>query len=331
MISLHHAPRSGNAQPRGFAPERSADHSSGGEPPLQAIPEFESAIRPQLVAHDEPYARLRGRNVPVFEDPLQYVASVRSFSRGGYEATVRLVNAQQLADQASLDRPRGRRIERPADVRSDENIWRAQVRARQQVRYRVKEMGADRLLTLTTRESENTVDELLLRWQRWLKLVERASGGRFHYVAVPEPHPSNPKHFHLHVAVAVFLNVDVLRRCWWQVCGGRGMGNVHIKRLSAGGDKERRVCRVASYISKYLTKYELVRFNRKRYWSSRVQLQAVRRYWLASSDLCSALRETWDRLGVKGCSASAGDLWMASGGELFWFQVMPGHCDPPPF
>ena len=141
-----------------------------------------------------------------------------------------MVNAQKQVEQIAYPRVGGARAPRPEEERDAEDIARAKYRAKKKIRQLVKEMGADRFITLTTRQSENSVEELLGRWQRWLKLVERASGGRFHYVAVVEPHPTNPKHFHMHVAVAVFLNVNVLRQCWWRVCGGRGMGNVHIKR-----------------------------------------------------------------------------------------------------
>jgi hypothetical protein len=290
--------------------------------------EFERAYRPSTLQRDDCYAKLFPVNVPVYAEPMHYVASVQSFSRGGYEVVIRMVNAQKIAEQSGLVRPNGSRCARPEEERNDEDVLRSQFRAKKQVRYRVKEMAADRILTLTTREHENSVEDLLDKWQRWLKLVDRASYGHFHYVAVPEPHPTNPKHFHLHVAVAVFLNVNVLRRCWWQVCGGRGMGNIHIKRLKAG-DGERRICRVASYISKYITKDNVVRFNKKRYWSSRIELPAVKRYWLKARTLSEAMCEAFDRLRFR--SDDPRDVWIDHSLGIVWFQAVPGVGQEPPF
>ena len=76
------------------------------------------------------------------------------------------------------------------------------------------------------------------------------------------------------------------------------MGNIDIKQLKAG-DGVRRVYKVASYISKYLTKDSVVRFNKKRYWASRVNLPEVRRYWLKSRNLGEAMLEAFKRLNFK--------------------------------
>jgi len=290
--------------------------------------EFAPAYSPELRSRDDPYARQFLSCVPVYVEPLHYMASVQSFSRGGYEVVIRMQDAQKMAEQRCLvPKPRFRRP-RPEDEQDQQNIVRAQFRAKKRVRHTVKEMCADRIVTLTTRELENTPEDLLAKWQRWLKLVERASGGRFHYVAVPEPHPTNPKHFHLHVAVAVFLNVDILRRCWWSVCGGRGMGNIHIKRLKSGAG-DRRVYRVASYISKYLTKENTVRFNKKRYWASRVDLPVVKRYWLRSRSLTDALKEAFEKF--RFYSETPRDVWISEGAGIAWMQSLPGFGGAPPF
>jgi len=121
------------------------------------------------------------------------------------------------------------------------------------------------------------------------------------------------------------LNINVLRQCWWQVCGGRGMGNVHVKRLGSG-DMEARVGRVASYISKYLTKETLVEFNRKSYWGSRVRLPEVRRYWLRSADRDGAVAELVQQLGL-----SLRFSFFSPDGEVFWAYQPRGFAEPAPF
>ena len=256
---------------------------------------------------------------------MHFMASVQSFSRGGYEATVKMVNAQRIAEQRCLARWVGPCLPRAEKDRDTGDILRSRVRAKKRVRHVCKEIGADRIVTLTTREEASTVESMLDRWQRWLRLLERANGRPFHYVAVLEPHPSNPEHLHIHVAVAIFLNVNVLRQCWWQVCGGRAMGNVHIKRLGAG-EMENRVSRVASYISKYLTKETLIRFNKKTYWSSRVRLPEVRRYWLKARTITDAIGEMVREFGKRLRSS-----WISPDQKVFWVQVAQGGSLEPPF
>ena len=106
------------------------------------------------------------------------------------------------------------------------------------------------------------------------------------------------------------------------------MGNIHIKRLTSGAGP-RRVYRVASYISKYLTKENVVRFNKKRYWASRVDLPAVRRYWLRSRSLLDALEEAREKFGFS--TSHARDLWVNEGAGIVWVQCAPGDGAVPDF
>src|SRR6185503_7393464 len=106
-------------------------------------------------------------------------------------------DAQRIAERRCLAPIRGGRVRGAATPEDREkNVLRARHRAKRRVRHACKEIGADRLLTLTTREQSNTPESMLKRWQHWLRLVERATGRPFHYVAVLEPHPSNPAHLH---------------------------------------------------------------------------------------------------------------------------------------
>lgn len=89
---------------------------------------------------------------------------------------------------------------------------------------------------------------------------------------------------------------------------------------------ENRVSRVASYISKYLTKETLIRFNKKSYWSSRVRLPEVRRYWLKSRNIGDAIGEMVKEFGtrLRWC-------WISPDQSVFWVQVPPGGSLEPPF
>lgn len=304
---------------------------------------------------------------PYTEEKYQYRLKVQPFSAGGYEATVKLVDVERVArlnEFNELGLLRKPRKERPPEER-EEAIQSAKRRAKQTVRYKCKEMGANRLLTLTTRQTI-PVETLLQCFQKFLYLVERAIGEKLLYVAVPEQHPTNPDHLHLHVAVNTFLNVNVIRKCWHAALsarlparedgqpdgsesvpdfsGSRSPGNVDIQYIKTRGGRAHQTVKVARYISKYITKGDFERFNKKRYWSTKgVKVLDARRVWLKSMSLGEAITETYRELGFFGDNAmeffSSGAMdaltrncFTSSDGMLFWFQVVPDTIDfSPPF
>lgn len=319
--SEHNPPRRDGTLSSGHS-QRDPDPLCGRNRTVDGPPQANNPVVPEQVPLGDPRRAGVPINCPVFVEPEHFLLTVQPFTGGGYEATVKLVDAQKIAERRCLFQERRRRTRKEREEQDGRNVLRARKRAKKKVRHLCKEMGADRILTLTTREQSNTPEQMLDRWQRWLRLVERAAGGRFHYVGVLEPHPSNPAHLHMHVAVAVFLNVNVLRQCWWTVCGGRAMGNVHIKRLKAQGGI-RRVYKVASYISKYITKETAVEFNRKRYWASRVRLPDVRRYWLRARTLEAACGEAWRLLNYWNFDGKG--TFACDEAKVLWFECEPGR------
>jgi len=167
---------------------------------------------------------------------------VHGFDAGGFEATVRVVDLQAMVDAGM--RPRGPR--KAVTERDERDMLRAVARSKKMVRHAVKQIGCDHLLTMTAREERNTPEDLNAKWKAWVRRYRFFTGEPFPYVAVPERHPSRPEHWHLHVAVrggmygkhevnGVWLKrLDLARRLWWQVCGGRGMGNLDIKPIKVG-------------------------------------------------------------------------------------------------
>lgn len=305
----------------------------------QPLPDFEA-----------PYGALPHQPYPV--EKYQWRAKVQPFSAGGYEVTAKLVDVEKVAKSVEAGMygfVRGTRTESISQDR-EADIIKATQRAKRQVRLTCKEMGANRLLTLTTRQTM-PLDSLLAIWQTFVPMVERALGGKFFYLAVPEPHPSNPAHLHLHVAVNVFLPVHTLRRCWHaavatHIAGVRGNtsaimrgkhapGNVDLQYIRAKGQGEVR-SKVAKYISKYITKDCLQRFNRKRYWASKgSSLLECRQIWLKArnnGDVIDELRE----LGLISDvikPQKTGNLFFAPSRELVWYNHVTGEPDnsPPPF
>lgn len=323
---------------------------------LQALQSFAS------VAGDFPH-------LPYTQEKYQYRLKVQPFSSGGYEAVVKLVDVEQVArlkESQELGVVKKPRTERPLEER-EEAILSAKRRAKQTVRYKCKEMGANRLLTLTTRQTI-PVQTLLQCFQKFLYLVERAIGEKLLYIAVPEQHPTNPEHLHLHVAVNTFLNVHIIRKCWHAAlsarlpalqdgqaggsesmldCSGKNSpGNVDIQYIKTRGGKGAQTVKVARYISKYITKGDFERFNKKRYWSTKgVKVLDARRVWLKSMSLREAITESYRELGLFGYSGDGMDFFgngafdalknncfTSSDGMLFWFQIIPDSVDyRPPF
>lgn len=278
-------------------------------------------------------------NYPVLEDQDHYLVTVHGFSGGGFEATVKSVNLQTLIDGRGV--PRGAR--RPVDERSMTDVVRSVNRAKAMVRRLVREMGADHLLTLTTREDRNTPESLAAKWKAFVRRYRFFAGDAFDYVAVPERHPKNPDHWHLHVATRGFFKLKQARPLWWALCGGRGMGNIDVQHVSVGCDRNgiqrgliERSCRIARYLSKYMTK-DLVAVHRpdkKRYWRSEFDEPGTRRFWLLTrphvDHVSDALDEVMREFGVSrdGCS-----FFVFPDGRGVWIdynpQRVPAGADPP--
>lgn len=286
----------------------------------------------------------RPGNYPIYEEREHFLATVYGFEAGGFEATIRLVDIQKAIDAQM--RPRGHR--KPVDERDERDMLRAVARAKKTIRHAVKTIGATHLMTLTTREDENSPESLAAQWKRFVRSYRSYSGEAFPYVALPERHPKNPKHWHLHVAVRGFVKLNVARHVWWSCCGGRGMGNVDVQyikvsRYNDGTPKGPlvRAEKIARYISKYMTK-DLIfthRPDKKRYWRSEFDLPEGRRYWLKArpgigdSYLNEALAEFMERFGLTHHGLS---FFVFPDGSGFWCSYNPQKSQyvsalPPPF
>lgn len=269
--------------------------------------------------------------LPAFSDD-QVIVRLQPFSAGGFEGV-----CYYRARDSYVPRGVGNGLSPPGrtDVEKLEKQKENARRAKQSVRRRAREIGVDRLVTLTTRESNNKPVALLDRVAAFVKEYNRAmrpSGkAALQYVAVPEPHPSNPHHWHVHMAIVGYLNIRVANVIWWRLCGGRGAGNIDIRKKRARCEGARSA-RIARYISKYITKNFEAGFDlegRHRFRASVGSLQAKRVWVLASKHLTPALDELLRELRVaRGelcvCEfADGGGFWFSFGGD--------GALQEPPF
>lgn len=293
---------------------------------------------PQASRTDRELAGRTITNQSYFEESDHLQLKIQSFKSGGYEGTVRWVNAQRMADLQTIPRRIGKREE--PEERSQESLDRARTRARQKVRYHAKNIAANRLLTLTKRENEetglSTPEEWQQYWARFCRVYKKYYPDQpFMFVAVIEQHKGS-EHFHLHIATYSKhkMPLEVMRHIWWDICGGRGMGNIDIRYIRQQGHQG--TARIAQYLSKYISKGfdgECVeRFNKKRYWVSDRDLPEAQRIWLRSRSIQEAIKEVVNR------SCNAIDFGRNGGGFFifpdqtgFWFAVHPGQGSPPPF
>lgn len=270
------------------------------------------------------------------EDGLSFLLKIQPFTQGGYEAVVRQVDMHKIG-RAILgeNRPRGKRVE--PEEPSVDCLVKSASRAKKKVRQLCRNMMATHLLTLTKRELEGsdywTEEQWAEAWDRLRRLLVRVIGP-FPYVAILESHKKG--NFHLHVAWVGKINVGLVRKMWLSIVGSGG-GNIDAKFIKVPHGHDRS-SRIASYISKYVTKAfeHNPRFNKKRYWASKQTLEDCRRYVLRALTLDDAMQEVKRLLGLdygkflvwKNNQAKAQNLFMFPDGGGAWINYIPGVHDP---
>lgn len=290
--------------------------------------------RPEHVPYSDKVAyKNRPINYPIYEHAHNYRAKVQEFSAGGFEVVITSIHMQQHSDRAALHLPRGARTERKGD---QESIEKARRRAKRSVRLKCKEMGADHLTTFTTRRIK-TRSELVAIWGRFMDLLVYHFKRKFPYVCVCEPHPTNPIHLHLHAAIRGRLSIRELaiaRRCWYVALGGSGKekgadapGGLNIKQIRVKGGAHKRMDKIASYLSKYITKDDGAEFNKKRYWCSRIDLKEARAYWLKARTIEDALQEFCVEFDFSP-SGDKSDFFRARNIDVVWMRYCPDDDSP---
>ena len=186
------------------------------------------------------------------EGPARHdmIAKVRAFDDGsvefsGYRRTV----VQRLGDLRNL--PRRARGAKP-ETEDDKDARAASVksaakRAKQNVRLRCKTARVTHMVTLTTRECITDLERFLKLWDAFRRIMARHR--EFHYIVVPEPQKRGA--WHMHVAVSGRAALNLARRAWLKVVGGRGKGYCHIRNpQGAHFGKQWKLDALASYIAK---------------------------------------------------------------------------------
>jgi hypothetical protein len=290
--------------------------------------------RPAHVEYSDAAYAGRPINYPIYEHAHNFRVKIQEFSQGGFEAVITSVNMQRHSDMAAMHLPRGPRTERKGDA---ESMEKARRRAKRMVRLKCKEMGADHLITFTTRKTISK-DELKSSWAKLTDNLAYHLKQKFEYVCVCEPHPTNPEHLHLHAAIRGRLsarNMVIFRRCWYIALGGTGKergaavpGGFNIRHIKVSGGANRRMDKIAGYLSKYITKSDCEEFNKKRYWASKIDLKQARAYWLKARTINDALAEFVKDFDFMPAD-TAQDFFRARNIDLIWMRCCPDIDKPP--
>ncbi|TKC83430.1 hypothetical protein FAZ69_23345 [Trinickia terrae] len=233
-------------------------------------------------------AALRGEPIPVYESegPFsdEYIIRSQRFEDGQQEVVAFSVAVQRRFHELRL-RPRGMRGKREKlESETDDDVSEKAAkslktsieRSRRMIRKRCKSIRADRMLTLTMRRNEASIEVWAKAWDEFRRRLNRLQD--FHYVAVPERHERGG--WHMHVAVSGRQNWKLLRSIWLSVISKLGTdgavndssGNRKLQALmrKIGGKGRAMRHRIATYIAKYVGKdSDVSTFNKKRYWTSR--------------------------------------------------------------
>lgn len=299
-------------------------------------------------------------NTPSYGERDHWQLSVQPFRSGGFEATIFEVDLQAAADRAMRPRKLGTRekTEEPNPL----SVESSRARSKSTVRKLVKDMGGDRLVTLTIRQTDElgywSPDDWEDAQKKFVNLMRK--NGLFNtYVSVLEPHEVGLKRLaarggdgrthggaaasstwdiplHMHVITrSLFKMPIILMRKMWELASG-GRGGINVKWLRSGKGRDA-VDRAASYVTKYITKSlgELDRFNKKRYWHAGEPLLPKLRTWLVSRVCDDAFAECLRHLGISdqdeaGLFANR-MVFLFPNARGAWLNIRPGAItsDPP--
>ncbi|APR40336.1 hypothetical protein BTO02_29235 [Paraburkholderia sp. SOS3] len=291
-------------------------------------------------------ARVRGEVIPDFDDagfPFsdEYIVRTKRFSDGQQEVVAFSTRVLRHFNEIRL-RPRGARGERVAQegesdadvsVRSDKSLRTSIERSKRMIRQRCKAIGADRMLTFSTRANETRLEVWAKWWDAFRRRMNKLKD--FHYVAVLERHTKNRDGWHIHVAVSGRQDWKILRSIWLSVLRDSNTDGATYdsikdfekylvrRQLSGKGRAMRHL--IATYIAKYVGKSsDAVGFNKKRYWTSKgIVLPEVVPYAHlgVGSVRGEAIQAAYDCVGANGAHFDSAQLFWNRGIGVFWMAT----------
>lgn len=155
-------------------------------------------------------------------------------------------------------------LEDEAEARRLKQLEKNAQRAKSACRWFIKANGLNELLTLTYRDNQEDRDLCKKHFKEWVRRMKSALGGRFVYCASFERQKRGSMHVHIacHKLPKHAVHRDVKVKGWelgtkvWRSIVGSDNGLCFVggRKTPQGRIKQRSIAKIASYVSKYITK-----------------------------------------------------------------------------
>lgn len=236
----------------------------------------------------------------------EFACQVKTYRDGSRRVKVSRCNPRIEANRDLLLGTPGKR---KSEGLSEDDKRRSVNRTKATLYDSIRQIQADRLLTLTVRDNVEDFEQFRAFVVRFLRACRRLPL-RFEYVLVYERQKRGA--WHVHLAIRGFKDVRVLRRLWLSIVRGSG-GNIDISRKPA------KIHALARYLAKYVSKNcDEVGYNKKRYWrSDSIGDPEKVRFYLHAKNVSDALCEVIEVCLALGMSDPRKTLWVSPDASVF--------------
>lgn len=272
------------------------------------------------------------------ESEKNYYLNLREFKDGSFEGIVKAVRPMQKElIEASMNGtlfncPLPSYREKETDPEALEydriqNHRRAVRRAKQNIRWLCKEMGVDRLFTLTYRENVEDREKVKSDFKEFIRLARKRYPGLL-YVSVLEKQERGA--LHLHFATKGYLSIEFLTACWHKALGFKtvqhgeaspGSANVAYRKSRWGrANPVWKTAKLAGYITKYLGKtFDETTTEKRRYWHAKAaSVPNKQRFWVSGNNIIEAIRSARSLLRFHVGLQYGADMWISDLEDCFW-------------
>lgn len=270
----------------------------------------------------------------------EYRAKFVTLPHGQYEVSVTPTNKTSVINARMgfnplMDFPQRRRSAQDQAERDQENRQRAAKRAKQNVRYLVKSLFADHMLTFSYRENVLDRARVAADWKEFVRLF-RLRNPDWKYLAVLEKQERGS--LHIHVAVHGKQDIKWLLRCWLLAIGQsyddvsswlfggvklaeKSLGAVNVespKKRWGGSSKSWKRDKLSGYLTKYIGKeFEDADKYAKKYWCSRnTEKPKIERFWMKAQTYEQAIIEAHDLIYYRGVTSLS--MWNDHSAAVVW-------------
>jgi hypothetical protein len=218
-------------------------------------------------------SRIQNANNDFVDNPAEYKLIIRKFANKTVDYVVHKIKHRIPKLHKEFNNKTLSYSSKSPDEKREDNLLRAIRRAKQQVHFAVRSIGADHMLTLHTRQNIQDRQKFFLYFARFIQLVrtKKLVNGRLldiqskrHYPFCAVPELQERGAYHMHVAVSGKQDIPFLRACWYVALGGtefdkneQVLGNIDVttqtKRFS-NSTTTLKTRALVGYLTKYITK-----------------------------------------------------------------------------